>query len=109
MAFITGVNVDLRSAYVFTYSPNPQSIGPLITANDGRFLRFHFHGNEWKKISQFQLLIMELILITSIFLSAIEKDGDLWSIHLAQMQPILMSEPQLPPRVCSSDNSFFYA
>ena len=61
---------------------------PSISANDGKFPKLHFHGKEWKKINQIHLLIMELILITSIFLSNVKKDGDLWSTHLAQMQPV---------------------
>ena len=43
-----------------------------ISSNDGR------------------LLIMEVIPMTSSFLLAVERDGNLWSAHLVQMQPILM-------------------
>ena len=37
-----------------------------------------------------KLLIIEVIPMTSSFLLAVERDGDLWSAHLVQVQPILM-------------------
>ena len=43
-----------------------------------------------KIFNQIQLLIMEAILMTSSFLLLVEKDGDLWSMHLATVQLILM-------------------
>ena len=43
-----------------------------------------------KTFNQIQLLIMEAILMTSSFLLLVEKDGDLWSMHLATVQLILM-------------------